>query len=400
MIARLAALALACGALPAAALAHAAAQGEAAVDYRAAAQALEPLINHRYAYPERLPGGRFVLSATLAAERDAVRDGRSLLAFTERALMLLADHHAITSSSFGDSYALVPSYADLWVEPRGGAYRITAVRSGSPAAMAGVREGAELVAVGGVPMADAVAAFWGGLGTTGSGERDGFAARVLAAGRRDGVRDLIFRNPGDKAVRRRLVSLYDQRVGTMPPVTLQNAAITPVITINNALGDDATIAAFDQAMLSVDPAAPIEIDLTNTPGGGNTHVARGIMGWFAAAPTPYQRHALPSAVRDTGIAREWLELVLPRPGVRRHSGQLTVRVGRWTGSMGEGLALGLGELGATVCGTKMAGLLGAVEDLPLGTADLTIKLPVERLMQVDGTPRETFAPPPCAQPRR
>jgi carboxyl-terminal processing protease len=40
----------------------------------------------------------------------------------------------------------------------------------------------------------------------------------------------------------------------------------------------------------------------------------------------------------------------------------------------------------------MAGLLGAIYDHRLEHSGLVIKLPTERLMHVDGTPREQFVP--------
>jgi hypothetical protein len=91
------------------------------------------------------------------------------------------------------------------------------------------------------------------------------------------------------------------------------------------------------------------------------------------------------------VPRQWIEQVLPRPG-KHHDGPVTVRVGRWTGSMGEGLAIGFDALGARVEGDRMAGLLGAVYDLRLENSGLVIKLPAERLYAVDGTPREAFEP--------
>jgi carboxyl-terminal processing protease len=137
------------------------------------------------------------------------------------------------------------------------------------------------------------------------------------------------------------------------------------------------------------------LDLTDTASGGNTSVARAIMGWFVDKPTSYQMHTLPGEERQTGIPRQWLEQVLPRPG-KHHDGPVTVRVGRWTGSMGEGLALGFDAIGARVEGGPMAGLLGAVYDYKLEQSGLVIKFPVERLFHVDGTPREAFRPEPSA----
>jgi carboxyl-terminal processing protease len=104
-------------------------------------------------------------------------------------------------------------------------------------------------------------------------------------------------------------------------------------------------------------------------------------------------HILPAEERETGVARQWLEYVLPRKG-KHYDGDVTVRVGRWTGSMGEGLAIGMQALGAKLEGNEMAGLLGAIYDLRL-EAGLLFKIPVERLESVGGTPRENvvISPP-------
>lgn len=354
------------------------------------ALSIETLINRQYAYPDRLPNGRYKLTQKLRDEALAVQSPRELVRFAERALLLLADHHAITGASLADSWAVVPSYGDLWIERRGGDFVIEQVRRDSPAARAGIRAGDRIVAIGGVPVAEAVNAFWSDLGTTGDIARDGFAARVLAAGRRDRPRQLGISSRSGALRVLTLTNLYGEQ-GSRPPLRADHVGSTAVVKINDSLGDSATIAAFDEAMQSVKGKRTVIIDLTDTPSGGNTSVARGIMGWFVNRTRPYQRHSLPAEQRETGIARQWVEEVLPRPG-KHFRGRVVVRVGRWTGSMGEGLAIGLHAQGACVEGSKMAGLLGAIYDLRLGGSDFVVKLPSERLYAVDGTPREHFAP--------
>ena len=177
-------------------------------DVREDAVGLEKLVNHQYAYLERLPGGRFTLTPKLRAEAETVTSRRELVRFAERALSLLADHHAITGASMKDSWAVFPSYGDLWVERLGGSYIIEHVRKDSPAARAGVRNGDRLIAVGGVPTATAVVSFWSDLGTTGGGDRDGYAARVLAAGRRDRPRSLVVQSGSQPARTRELPTRY------------------------------------------------------------------------------------------------------------------------------------------------------------------------------------------------
>ncbi|HEX8643477.1 MAG TPA: S41 family peptidase [Allosphingosinicella sp.] len=360
-------------------------------DYRADALSIAPLIERVYAYPERF-GGISPLSERLRGEAERVGDRRALLLFAERALLALADHHAITGASFRDSRAVVPSFADLWIERAGASYRITAVREGSPAESAGVRSGDALVAVEGLPIADAVVAFWADLGLAVTEERTAFAARVLAAGRRDRPRRLAIRSAAGAERALDLPNLYSAAPPQRPPLAVREEAGALVLRINDALGESATIAAFDAAMAAAGPRRRIILDLRDTPSGGNTVVARAILGWFVGRPAFYQVHRLPVEERETGIPRQWAEQVLPRPG-KRHRGPVTVLVGRWTGSMGEGLAIGFDAIGAEVCGGPMAGLLGAIYDYRLERSGLVLKLPTERLYAVDGTPREAFVPP-------
>lgn len=362
-----------------------------AADYRADALAIEPLINHYYAYLDRFPGQRAPISGRLQAEAAQVTDRRALLLYAERVLLALADHHAITGASFADSWAVVPSYSDLWIVRVGEAYLVDAVREGSPAAAAGVRAGDRLIAVSGVPTAQAVEAFWADLGLPVTEERASFAARILAAGRRDRARALSFSTGNAAARELALPNLYSAASADRPPLTATPGRGRLTIRINNSLGDDSTVAAFDSAMARAKAGDRIVIDLKDTPGGGNTTVARAMMGWFVDRPTAYQVHNLPSEGRETGVARQWIEQVLPRRGAG-HKGPVRILVGRWTGSMGEGLAIGFDALGAKVSGGRMAGLLGAVYDHRLGHSGLVLKLPTERLMATDLTPREDFVP--------
>jgi C-terminal processing protease CtpA/Prc len=367
------------------------AQTLAPLDYAADAKSIEKLVNEDYAYLDRFPDHRMPMTAKLRAEAAAVGDEKQLIRFAERALTLLADHHAITGSSLSDSWAVFPTYADLWIERRGNDYVIEQVRAMSPAQREGVRAGDRLVGVDGKPIAAAVADFWADLGATRGGERDGYAARVLAAGKRDRERRLTVQ-PGPAAPRQlKLPNLYFMALYDRPVLQFTEVGPDLVISFNDSLGYDATISAFDSAMARARPDQRIILDLTDTPSGGNTTIARAILGWFVTKPTFYQIHNLPAEERQSGIARQWVEQVLPRAG-KYHHGPVTVRVGRWTGSMGEGIAIGFDAIGGRVEGDPMAGLLGAIYDHKLDKSGQIIKFPTERLYAVDGTPREKFVP--------
>jgi carboxyl-terminal processing protease len=359
------------------------------VDYAGDAKALDKIVVENYAYEDHWPGKTLPDSPELSRERAAVHDRDSLLHYAENRIATLADHHAITGSSFKDSWAIVPTYSDLWVERRGDAFVIDAVRLGSPAAGAGIVQGDRLVAVNGVPTEQAVGEFWQTLGLSVTAERADYAARVLTAGRRDRPRNLTVARGGASRTLS-LPSLYSINTDA-PPLTVTREGARTILRINNSLGDQATVEAFDEAMARLPQRAPVVIDLTDTASGGNSSVARAMMSWFVREPRNYQMHELSAEERETGIARRWIEQVLPRPG-KYHATLPVVRVGRWTGSMGEGIAIGFAALGARVEGTRMAQLKGAVYDFNLPSSGMVVKLPAERLYTVKGQPREDFVP--------
>jgi carboxyl-terminal processing protease len=135
------------------------------------------------------------------------------------------------------------------------------------------------------------------------------------------------------------------------------------------------------------------LDLRDTPSGGNSTVARGIMGRFIAQDGFYQKHSIPAEERMFDAKRSWVEIVSPR-GDFHFDGPLVVLVDHWTGSMGEGIAIGLDGLKrATVVGAEMARLLGATESVTLPNSKIGVNYPAEKLFHVNGTPREDFVPP-------
>jgi len=129
--------------------------------------------------------------------------------------------------------------------------------------------------------------------------------------------------------------------------------------------------------------------MTETPGGGNSAVARAIMSRFISKEMPFQKHeATETSYR---IKRSWTEYVTP--GKDTYQKDVFILVGHWTGSMGEGIAIGFdGMARAKIIGTKMAGLLGAIEHFKLSQTKIGYQFPTERVYQFNGTPREEYRP--------
>jgi carboxyl-terminal processing protease len=112
---------------------------------------------------------------------------------------------------------------------------------------------------------------------------------------------------------------------------------------------------------------------------------------------PYQRHRIPR-YGQADVERNWQEEVAPR-GPFTYQGRLVVLVDHWTGSMGEGIAIGIDAMHrGMVIGTTMGQLAGATEDVPLPRTGLTIALPTQELFHVDGTPRHRWVPPVIVAP--
>lgn len=86
------------------------------------AEALDKIIGENHAYEHRWPGGSFARPPQLVAERHAVRGCKLLIHAEERIVTRSSDALRTTSS------AILPTYADLWVQRVGGNDMIGSVR--------------------------------------------------------------------------------------------------------------------------------------------------------------------------------------------------------------------------------------------------------------------------------
>jgi carboxyl-terminal processing protease len=326
----------------------------------------------------------------------AVKTRAEFVEFLERVLEELYDPHTHLDTNTASSPRLVPSGADLWAEWRGDAALVVEVRPGSAASRAGLRPGMEVVSFNGKAISDVVEARLGrSLRRRDPAARD-WALRAVLAGRRDETRNLGIRS-GQAA---RSVALDDSGIDPQPRGAPEGQLLEHrrlpagigYIRINDSLARVETVAAFDAALAELRGTRGLVLDLRDTPSGGNSTVARGLMGRLVDRETAYQKHALLREERDTGIRRSWLEMVSPR-GPFTYRQPLVVLVDHWTGSMGEGIAIGLdGARRARVVGTRMAGLLGAKASEFLAHSRIQVSFPKEKLFHVDGTPRESYRP--------
>ena len=373
-------------------------QSQADYQYRHAVQTdayeLLDLIENRFAYAERFPNGLTPVRAELQHLISSLQGRNDLIAFCQSAFHALYDHHSITSTGLLDDYALVPSFADLWVEKTANGYQIMDVRRGSPAMQVGIRPGAIITSLEGKPIDQAVADFIGLYPYALNDERRSYAARVMAAGRKGWLRRIGLYHDGLEWTVE-LPTLYHARLRRDTNL-LSVSSVSHlgrrygVIRFNDSLGYNETVQAFDYALNTLPNVNGLVLDLRDTASGGTALVARGILSRFISAQTVYQRHELPSDQRDFGVKRCWSEEVEPRGWT--FNAPVAVLSGRWTASMGEGLTIGFDAIGSATFGTDMARLLGGITDHTLKETGVKVKLTTEKLFHVDGTPREFFRP--------
>lgn len=304
----------------------------------------------------------------------------------------LYNGHISLNTNLPSSNRLIPTGADLWVKYEGKQFIITAIREGFGADQSGLKQGMRITHYNGESIDSAVQYFLPKSVAVHNKRMYEYAANMLLAGRHNIKRSITVLWNGTKKMYHpdSLVHRINFAYSTMIDFLKMSSNIG-YIKVNNSLGNEALIKAFDDALDSLWNTKGLILDLRETPSGGNTTVARAIMSRFIEKELPYQKHSLPREEKQNGVRRSWIELVSPRG--KTYKKPVVLLVNRWTGSMGEGIAIGFdGMKRAEIVGDKMAGLLGAIYSFTLPETKLGFSIPVEKLFHVNKIPREDFIP--------
>lgn len=327
---------------------------------------------------------------------DTIKTRDQFVSILEKAIYEIYDHHAGLNTNTANSQRVVPTGADMWAEYIDGKPIITEVKTNLGAASCGIVAGMEVIAINDVPVNIAVYRFLPKSLKHPDIEARSFTLRQLLAGDHSQPRKLSLKYNGATT------NYFPDRNGFAVdnikyPSMVETKMFGQIgyIKINNCLYDNDLIAVFDSAMQTMSKTNGLIIDLRETPSGGNTSVARAILGWFITKEKFYQKHEYFFEEKSTGIKRSWEEIVSPRKG-KYYSKPLVILCDHWTGSIAEGITIGFEALGrpnTKIIGTTMARLNGAVYSYEMPNSKIHFSFPAERLYHVNGLPREKYVPP-------
>lgn len=327
-------------------------------------------------------------------QTDTIKNRNQFVSLLENAFYEIFDHHASLNTNTPNSQRLVPSGTDIWAEFINGKPIVAEVRKNFGTEKCGIVPGMEVIAVNDIPVLKAIEPFLAKSIKAPDEEARNYALRVLLAGNHITPRKITLKSnnkTSDYFPDNPLPLLENINYTTKIESHITNNI--GYIKINNCLYDDELIPLFDSIMYTMQHTNALILDLRETPSGGNTSVARAILSWFIKKDHYYQKHELYAEEKQTGIKRSWVEIVSPRQG-KYYAKPLVVLVDHWTGSIAEGITIAFdGMKRATIIGTTMAQLNGAVYSYELPNTKIHFTFPVERLYHINGTPREKFIPP-------
>lgn len=351
------------------------------------------MIDSEYAYFHQKQTDWEKVKAIYQPMADTIGTRQEFIQLLEYMIAELYDPHISLNTNLLSSFQVLPVNIDMWLRYHNGRYWVTDIREAYSAEAAGIQTGMEILEVDGVSIQEAVQAilpksfnqakpevyeFFGNLVV--SGNR--VAKRVISVKTNNETRTISIGSP------RKIVISPDDKKLLSYRVLEGNIGY---IKINNSLGNNKLIPLISKAVDSLANTKSIILDLRETPSGGNTTVARAIMGKFTSKKQIYQKHIYPWEMNTFGIKRSWDEYVWPNGQV--YTKKVIVLVGHWTGSVGEAIALGFDQFKkGKVVGTKMAQLLGAIYCYRLNESNINVCFPAEQLFHVNGTPREDYLP--------
>jgi carboxyl-terminal processing protease len=349
--------------------------------------ALWSAIDSRYAYiGERRAAWKrardaFRRQATAAASRD------ELAQVMERMLAALRDDRVLLSPRAPLSPRRVPQETDVWALWKDGAAIVESVRVAGDADYAGVRPGEIVGRIDSVPVAEAVARHLGDARDASARDRD-WALRHLLAGPRHGTLALDLGGPEARHVD---IERNGRAPAAQPPLLARRMGEERDIGYVRLKtpADERLADHFGAALEQLAGTRALMLDLRDATEGLRP-VTLGVLARLARRTGAWQLRVSRSGHR-----------IEDRVAAARdpYRGPLVVLVDRWTAGEGEALAAGLVAVAdARLVGTPMARLRGELHEVRLRHSGIVVRFPGEKVLHVDGTPREMLQPAVAIDP--
>lgn len=300
-----------------------------------------------------------------------------------RAVSELYDPHTALSNPPAGSQRGPNS--DLMVEWRNGQARITAIADDSAALEAGLVLGDVILAVDGRPIEALMRDLTPKCLTRPDLAAEAYALSRAVAGVRGQPRRYLMASGGGEA---REVLLPIRQTPPKPDLEWRRLDDGAGYVIIRSFADDSVADSFDQALAELRDAPGLILDVRYN-GGGDTAVARPIMGRFISETKPYARMRRREGL---SLSEAWTERVEPK-GPFTFTAPVVVLTSHWSGSMAEGFPMGMKGLGrATIVGTPMMGLGAAVFPIRLDRTGLQAQYSAEPVYDVSDRPRWLMRP--------
>ncbi|WP_298500090.1 S41 family peptidase [uncultured Algibacter sp.] len=344
-------------------------------------------ISHNYVYLQEKNIDLNCLQEYYIKQIPKIKTEEETVLFFEYLLNEFYDNHLTLRTNTNSSFRL---FAPIYTGIENGKLIVTNIWQSQIESSNQNIIGAEIIKFNGIDFEQVIKDFPTYCNDKSLPETKEWIANKILAGRYNEPRILSLKLPNKKEIEYNLDSIkLKNNEGLLHSKTINKIGI---IKINNSLGDDDLVSAFDKALNKLSNTKGLIIDLRNTIFGGDSYEARGIMSRFIKEPKPYQKHSfIEKSKNNPNVERSWIEYVAPR--LEQYEKPVVILVGRWTGSMGEGLAIGFeGMERAEIVGSEMRRLAGEVYDFSFKHQRYGYKLSTAKLYHINGTIREKYIP--------
>ncbi len=343
-------------------------------------------IRDNYIYLDNKNVGIECIRKSYLSRLNNVQSREDMVLFFEYLLDEFYDSHLILSTNTNTSFRL---HAPVYAQTKNETTIITNVWSSKIQNLKTNIIGAEILEFNGKEFSKAIDAFPTVCHNKKNDEVRNWIGNKILAGRYNESRILKLKlvNGGTKTI-----DLDDFKL-TKNKGVLQSEKIDQIgiIRINNSLNEHKLIAKFDKTLDGLMDTKGLIIDLRNTINGGRCDIAISILGRFIEKRGDYQ--TIISTQRPINDLQPDQKCIYVEPRLKTYNQPVAVLVGKWTGSMGEGLAMGFDGLQrADIIGTEMRKLLGGMYGYTIQNTDLGYNISREKIFHINGTSRQDYIP--------